>query len=221
MTASPARLSFQEKLAYGLGDTACNLSFQAVNIFLFIYYTDVFGLPGSGAGVRGVSLAGTGVLGYAVAPAQDLLVLPADRTGVYGYSNIDTTAVGVHGQTIDAIGVKATAISGTGVVATATTGTGGLFSATTGTALHVAGKAKFSRSGKATVLKTRTYTDITVTDGLTTRSVVHATLQTYRSGVAIAAVRLNYPNTGKARIYLTKVASTTASTYVGWFVAEY
>ena len=50
---------------------------------------------------------------------------------------------------------------------------------------------------------------------------VHATLQTYRSGVAIAAVRKNYPRAGKARIYLTKVASTTANTYVGWFVAEY
>ena len=41
------------------------------------------------------------------------------------------------------------------------------------------------------------------------------------SGVSIAAVRTNYPVAGKARIYLTKVASTTASTSVGWFVAEY
>ena len=90
-----------------------------------------------------------------------------------------------------------------------------------GTALQVAGKAKFSRSGKATVLKGKSYADITVAGGLTTHSVIHATLQTYRTGVAIAAVRINYPSTGKARIYLTKVASTTASTYVGWFVAEY
>jgi hypothetical protein len=88
-------------------------------------------------------------------------------------------------------------------------------------ALKVAGKAKFSRSGKATVLKGKTYVDITVAGGLTSHSVIHATLQTYRTGVAIAAVRINYPSSGKARIYLTKVASTTASTYVGWFVAEY
>ena len=45
-----ARLSFKEKLAYGLGDTACNLTFQTVNLFLFIYYTDVFGLPAKAVG---------------------------------------------------------------------------------------------------------------------------------------------------------------------------
>ena len=43
-------LSFREKLAYGLGDTACNLTFQTVNLFLFIYYTDVFGLPAAAVG---------------------------------------------------------------------------------------------------------------------------------------------------------------------------
>jgi hypothetical protein len=37
-------------------------------------------------------------------------------------------------------------------------------------------------------------------------------------GVYVAAVRPNYPVTGKARIYLNKVASTTASTAVGWLV---
>ena len=82
------------------------------------------------------------------------------------------------------------------------------------------GRAKFSRSGRATVLKGKSYVDITVTGGLTSRSMVHATLQTYRAGVAVAAVRINYPTAGKARIYLTKVASTTSSTYVAWFVAR-
>ena len=67
----------------------------------------------------------------------------------------------------------------------------------------------------------KTYVDVTVTGGLATNSVVHATLQTYRSGVTIAAARKNYPTTGKVRIYLTKVGSTTASTTVGWWVAEY
>ena len=67
-----------------------------------------------------------------------------------------------------------------------------------------------------------TFDDISrLVGGLASNSVVHATLQTYRSGVAIAAVRLNYPTPGKARIYLTKVASTTSNTYVGWFAAEY
>ena len=78
-----------------------------------------------------------------------------------------------------------------------------------------------TRSGRATVSKGRSYVDITVTGGLTSRSVVIATLQSYRPGVAVAAVRKNYPSAGKARIYLTRVASTTANTYVGWFVAEH
>jgi GPH family glycoside/pentoside/hexuronide:cation symporter len=33
-----------EKIGYGLGDTASNLYFQFFNLFLFYYYTDVFGL---------------------------------------------------------------------------------------------------------------------------------------------------------------------------------
>jgi GPH family glycoside/pentoside/hexuronide:cation symporter len=33
-----------EKVGYGLGDTASNLYFQFFNLFLFYYYTDVFGL---------------------------------------------------------------------------------------------------------------------------------------------------------------------------------
>ena len=42
---SSERLSFKEKLAYGLGDTASNFYFQAFNLFLVYYYTDIFGLP--------------------------------------------------------------------------------------------------------------------------------------------------------------------------------
>jgi GPH family glycoside/pentoside/hexuronide:cation symporter len=42
--AETERLSFQEKLAYGLGDTASNFYFQFFNLFLVNYYTDIFGL---------------------------------------------------------------------------------------------------------------------------------------------------------------------------------
>jgi hypothetical protein len=144
--------------------------------------------------------SGTGVFGFSGTALDELPAVPAN-TGVYGVAFQDATAVGVEGQSTVGVGVLATA--------------------TTGTALQVIGKAKFSRCGRATVLKGRSYVDIAVAGGLTARSMVHATLQTYRAGVAIAAVRTNYPAAGKARIYLTKVASTTSSTYVGWFVAEY
>ncbi|CCQ11927.1 Predicted beta-glucoside transporter, GPH family [Pseudoalteromonas luteoviolacea B = ATCC 29581] len=37
-------LTIKEKVAYGLGDTASNIIFQSVMMFLMIYYTDVMGL---------------------------------------------------------------------------------------------------------------------------------------------------------------------------------
>lgn len=47
MTSHPHKLPFREKLGYSFGDTASNIFFQFVNIFLLYYYTDVFGIsPG-------------------------------------------------------------------------------------------------------------------------------------------------------------------------------
>lgn len=50
MTPAPDRLSFSEKFAYGLGDTASNFFFQTFNIFLLYYYTDIFGLSAAAVG---------------------------------------------------------------------------------------------------------------------------------------------------------------------------
>ena len=50
MTTQSERLSFTEKLGYGLGDTASNFFFQTFNIFLLYYYTDVFGLSAAAVG---------------------------------------------------------------------------------------------------------------------------------------------------------------------------
>src|SRR5690606_24792573 len=49
---SPAShpLSVREKIGYGLGDTASNFVFHTVNVFLFYYYTDVFGLAAATVG---------------------------------------------------------------------------------------------------------------------------------------------------------------------------
>ncbi len=38
-------LSIKRKIAYGLGDTASNIIFQTVMMFLLIFYTDVVGIP--------------------------------------------------------------------------------------------------------------------------------------------------------------------------------
>jgi len=37
-------LGVREKIAYGLGDTASNIVFQTVMLFLSFFYTDIFGL---------------------------------------------------------------------------------------------------------------------------------------------------------------------------------
>ena len=114
-----------------------------------------------------------------------------------------------------ASGDQASAVRGEGTGFAA----GGVFEADQGTALIVSGRATFSRSGRALVPKGRSHVDITVPGGLSsTTSLVLATIQAYSSHAAVAGVRPNYPSNGKARIYLTKIASTKASTPVGWLV---
>jgi GPH family glycoside/pentoside/hexuronide:cation symporter len=70
-----ARLSFREKLAYGLGDTASNFFFQAFNIFLAYYYTDVVRIKDS-------ALVGTllGTVPILVAALNPVIGVLADRT---------------------------------------------------------------------------------------------------------------------------------------------
>lgn len=43
-------LSFKEKFSYGLGDTASNIVFQSVMMFLTFFYTDIFGLSAAAVG---------------------------------------------------------------------------------------------------------------------------------------------------------------------------
>jgi GPH family glycoside/pentoside/hexuronide:cation symporter len=50
LEASSAKLPVKEKIGYGLGDTASNIFFQFINIFLLYYYTDVFGLAPAAVG---------------------------------------------------------------------------------------------------------------------------------------------------------------------------
>ena len=38
------KVPFKEKLGYGLGDAAANIAWRGVATFLFVFYTDVFGL---------------------------------------------------------------------------------------------------------------------------------------------------------------------------------
>jgi GPH family glycoside/pentoside/hexuronide:cation symporter len=70
----PERLSFVEKIAYGLGDTASNFYFQFFNLFLVYYYTDIFGLAPVAVGTMMLALR---VFDAVIDPAVGML---ADRT---------------------------------------------------------------------------------------------------------------------------------------------
>lgn len=74
-TPTPSdRLSFKEKLAYGLGDTASNFYFQAFNQFLSFYYTDVVGIKESSAGTL------LAIMPTIVAFLNPVIGMIADRT---------------------------------------------------------------------------------------------------------------------------------------------
>ena len=68
---SGERLSLREKICYALGDASANIAWRGVCTFLFIFYTDVFGLDPLAVGtlffaVRlsdGVSDVAMGVIG--------------------------------------------------------------------------------------------------------------------------------------------------------------
>jgi GPH family glycoside/pentoside/hexuronide:cation symporter len=54
--ANPPRLSVNEKVAYGLGDTASNFFYQFFNLFVVFYYTDIFGLSAAAVGTMTLSI---------------------------------------------------------------------------------------------------------------------------------------------------------------------
>jgi GPH family glycoside/pentoside/hexuronide:cation symporter len=112
ITPSSDRLSFKEKLAYGLGDTASNFYFQAFNLFLVYYYTDIFGLPSSAVGTLML------IVPIAVAALNPVVGLLSDRTntrwgkfrpwilwgavpyGILGYVMFANPALGEHGKLV-------------------------------------------------------------------------------------------------------------------------
>lgn len=68
------RLSFVEKLGYGMGDAASNFFFQVFNLFLLYYYTDVYGLNPAAVGTMFLA---TKILDAVSDPAMGII---ADRT---------------------------------------------------------------------------------------------------------------------------------------------
>jgi hypothetical protein len=134
-------------------------------------------------------------------------------TGVRGDSDHGT---GVVGTSSDRTGVSGASVSGWGVTGDSNSGTAVYARSVNGKALDVEGKSHFSRSGKATITAGHLSITVTVPGGLSGTPLCFANLRSYRPGIAVAAVRPNYPSAGKMRIYLTK--SVSRSTSVSWIV---
>jgi hypothetical protein len=148
--------------------------------------------PGGGTGARGEGGA-VGVFGLATGSSGN---------GVEGQADVGPAAYGVYGHSDPGYGVVGHSGSGIGVAATAGSGV----------ALHVFGKARFDRSGRATVGATKSSIAVTV-PGVTIHSWAVATLQQHVAGVYVTAA---VPSANKVTIYLNK--AVTAATKVGFFV---
>ena len=135
--------------------------------------------------------------------------------GIRGHA---TSGFGVSGGTTTGVGVQGNALSGTGVAGVSFDGTGVFAKSDSGTALLVLGKTHTSRSGRAAVTAGHKSVTVSVEGGLAGTPLSFANLSSYRPGVAVAAVRPNFPSAGKMRIYLTKVM--TSSTSVSWMVMD-
>lgn len=159
-----------------------------------------------GVGVKGTTTATGGATRGVWGSAASSAAWPNMAVGVLG----DATA-----NTGNGVGVWGTGFSATGAGVVGFNAAGGL-------ATLAWGKAGFSRSGTKSVPKKKNYVDIDLTalGGISAKTIIHATIQVYRPGVAVACVRPNYPSAGKARIYLTKVASTSQATAVAWIATE-
>jgi hypothetical protein len=178
--------------------------------------TGVVGETGGGTAVSGTATTGNGVLavagvgravyarttgGVAVnALATEGAMSIHMGAAVHAYADIGTAPIGVIG---DSTGVGVQARSAAGI------------------ALESRGKVRFSRSGRGSIPKNSTYLDVSLAKngGVGATALCFANLLTPRTGVYVRAVKPN-ATSGTIRIYLNKVASTTASTPVAWMVLE-
>jgi hypothetical protein len=162
-----------------------------------------YGMRGSGGtyGVYGFSGIGTGVFGLTTGAgtANGVWGQATDYggSGVYGLN--DGTGYGVAGRATNVNG-------GTGVLGDAPNSASGIgveADSATGTALHVQGKATFSRSGIVTIQAGNDSRTVTLA-GVTTASMILATSQQNKGVYVKAAV----PGTGSFTIRLTGNAPT-------------
>jgi hypothetical protein len=154
----------------------------------------VYGRSIHGFGILGISEHSTGIVGQNTTPGQS------------GVAGIDL-APGKGGS-----GLFGQSHGGDAILATSENGNALHCTSQHGTALLVEGKAKFSYSGVTSV--PRGHKTVTVTHGgVTSSSIVIATIQKPQSGISIEGAE---PGAGSFTITLT--GSPSASVPVGWII---
>ncbi len=153
----------------------------------------VYGVSSHGTGILGIGDHGNGVVGQTNGPG---------KSGVAGIDASSTGGNGVFGQSDKGIAVWGSSQHGTGVHA----------SSANGTALSVNGKAKFTNSGVIVVpsgQKSVTHSF----SGVTTASIVLATIQTPQNGLFIEGAQA-----GSGSFTLTFSKKTSGQLRVGWML---
>jgi hypothetical protein len=155
---------------------------------------------GSGTGLYGYTLTGTGVLAVGGGTGSGLAASSSGGTGAVGASYTGTGVYGYAGST------SAPALAGpaAGVVARADD--------TSKLALRVIGRAAFSFSGKATIAANQSSVTV-IRPGVTAGSLIIATPSTNRAGVYVQSA---VAGAGKLTIYLNK--KVTGATKVSYLI---
>jgi hypothetical protein len=169
----------------------------------------------SGTGVKGTSASGPGLSGESSKNAIFGSSSGELYTGVWGENT--GGGFGVYGTTGGAGGAGVwgeNSRQGKGVRGTSNSGTGVSAESLTGVALDVVGKARFSRSGKASIAAGKKSIKVTLA-GVTSKTLVFANLATNASGKYVAAV---VPIAGSFTIYLN--ANAAAKVAVAWVVLD-
>jgi hypothetical protein len=168
----------------------------------FVGQSDAFsgfaGSSGSGAGVSGDSTSGIGVAGFGATFGVDGRSANTNGVGVRGFASATS------GSTVGVVG-RVDSPDGISVLARNTAG---------GSALVVEGKARFRRSGKATIKAGNASKKVTLA-GVAGSSMVLAVLAQNRAGRYVRAV---VPASGSFTIYLNNTVSS--DTKVSWFVLD-
>jgi hypothetical protein len=199
----------------------------------------LWGYGSAGGGVYGQSDTGVGVLGHSGYLFPNPVIDPhgvrgvnsgPSGYGVFGQNIGSPGGDGVHGSTGSngnsgvygensgtGYGIAGRCDSGTGASGYSANGVGVVATSPKGTALSVTGKAKFNRSGVASIAAPAVSATVTVPGGLSTSALVLAVMQNAVAGVWVVSAVPN-TSTGKATITLNKAPAGTAK--VAWFVVN-